>query len=233
MRFIVAPECHAFGLRAGAVVFRGVRVTETGPALREQIAQAVAAARARFADLPAVRATPEVTAFRAALRAAGADPNRDRPSVERLLGLALKRGALPAVNTLVEAYNLVSLRTLCSLGAHDLDTLTPPVALRLLAGAETFTPLSGAEAEPVTPGEYGYVDGAGRVLCRLDVRQAEFSKVTAETVNALLIVEATAAHPDEAVRQAFADAVELITRHCGGTAEVLALPAGLTRGTCN
>jgi DNA/RNA-binding domain of Phe-tRNA-synthetase-like protein len=206
-------------------VFRGVRVAESSPELRGQIAQSVAAARARFADLRAVRATPEVTAFQAALRGAGADPRRDRPSVERLLGLALKRGDLPAVNGLVDAYNLVSLRSLCSLGAHDLDTLTPPVALRLLTGGETFTPLGAAAAEPVTPGEFGYVDAARRVLCRLDVRQAEFSKVTPRTVNALLIVEATAAHPDEVVRQAVADAVELIARHCGGAAEVWAFPS--------
>ena len=77
---------------------------------------------------------------------------------------------------------------------------------------------------PKNTGEFGYVDAQGRVLCRLDLLQADFSKVTAQTVNALLIVEGTAAHDAEVLRRGFAEAVELVTRHCGGTAEVVALP---------
>src|SRR5207249_986643 len=142
------------------------------------------------------------------------------------LTFALKRGDLPTVNNLVDAYNLVSIRSLCSLGAHDLDTIVPPVSLRLLTGRESFTPLGRTTEETVVAGEYGYVDASERVLCRLDVLQADFSKVTARTVNAFLIIEATAAHVPELVRRTFADAIDLISRHCGGSAEVVcSLPA--------
>jgi len=56
--------------------------------------------------------------------------------------------------------------------------------------------------------------------------QAEFSKVTAATVNALLIIEGNAgAHSVETLEQACAAAIGVITRHCGGTAEVIALPS--------
>ena len=58
----------------------------------------------------------------------------------------------------------------------------------------------------VAVGEYGYVDAKDRVLCRLDVLQADFSKVTAGTVNALLIIEGTTAHSPDLLRQTFADA---------------------------
>jgi DNA/RNA-binding domain of Phe-tRNA-synthetase-like protein len=224
MHFIVAEDCIQLGLRAGAILFRNVRVTTAGPALRSDIAREVAAVRARFADPQAVRSAPEVAGFREILRQAGVNPRREQPSVERLFTFALKRGDLPAINSLVDAYNLVSVRWLCSLGAHDLDRITPPVALRLLTGRETFTPLGRDTPEPLTAGEYGYVDAADRVLCRLDILQAEFSKVTADTVNALLIVEGTAVHAPEILRHAFADAMDLVTRHCGGTAEVIAFP---------
>jgi DNA/RNA-binding domain of Phe-tRNA-synthetase-like protein len=53
----------------------------------------------------------------------------------------------------------------------------------------------------VTPGEYGYVDAADRLLCRLDVRQADFSKVTQRTRNLLLIVEGTAEHEPDVPRR--------------------------------
>jgi DNA/RNA-binding domain of Phe-tRNA-synthetase-like protein len=190
--------------------------------LLEEIAAEAAALRSRCSDSAAVRAVPEVIAFQEILRKVGVNPRKLQPSVERLLSFALRRGALPAINTLVDAYNLISVRTLCSLGAHDLDQITLPVTLRMLTGGESFTPLGQQEPAPVDAGEFGYVDGADRLLCRLDVLQADFSKVLTRTVNALLIVEGTSAHAPAALQQAVTQSVETITRYCGGTAEVVA-----------
>ena len=222
--FSVSSDCHRLGLRSGAVIFRNVRVGEASAELRAEAAQEINAVRARFADMATVRAVPEVAAFREILRTMGVNLKKTQPSVERLLSLALKRGALPAINNLVDAYNLISIRSLCSLGAHDLDRITPPVALRLLTGQETFTPLGQDRAMPIAAGEFGYVDARDRVLCWLDVLQAEFSKVNPATVDALLIVEGTTAHSAENLQQAMAAAIEMITRHCSGTAEVVASP---------
>src|SRR5581483_8978878 len=127
------------------------------------------------------------------------------------------------INNLVDAYNLVSLRTRCSLGAHDLDAIALPVSLRLLTGQESFTPLGETTSAAVAPGEYGYVDAAERLLCRLDVRQADFSKVVEHTRNVLLITEGTAEHDPEVLRRASEEVIELTTRYCGGTAEIVAL----------
>jgi DNA/RNA-binding domain of Phe-tRNA-synthetase-like protein len=201
-----------------------LHIAAAGPTLRSEVAREVGTIRTRFANAAAIRSAPEVAPFQELLRLVGVNPRREQPSVERLLNFALKRGDLPAVNTLVDAYNLVSVRSFCSLGAHDLDRIALPVTLRLLTGQEAFTPL-GSEVEiPVIPGEYGYVDAQNRVLCRLDILQAEFSKVTMDTVNVLLIVEGTAAHPPAVLRRVFDDVKEMVTRHCGGTAEVVAYP---------
>jgi DNA/RNA-binding domain of Phe-tRNA-synthetase-like protein len=224
MTFIVEEDCIKLGLRAGAVVFRNVRVGEAGPALRSEIAGEIEAIRARFRSPAEVRSAVEAAGFAEVLRQVGVNPRREQPSVERLLNFALKRGDLPRINSLVDAYNLVSVRSLCSMGAHDLDRFTPPATLRLLTGRETFTPLGADAPQAVTPGEFGYVDADNRLLCRLDLLQADFSKVTAATINALLIIEGTTAHAPDVFRRAFAEAVELITRYCGGTAEVIAFP---------
>jgi DNA/RNA-binding domain of Phe-tRNA-synthetase-like protein len=224
MAFVVAPECLALGLRAGAVVFRGVRVGPAPDELRAEIIREAERVRAEFTSPDQIRALPEVVAFETVLRRVGVNPRRLQPSVARLLTFALKRGDLPAINSLVDAYNLASVRSRCSLGAHDLGLVTPPISLRLFRGDESFTPLGANDPEPVAAGEFGYVDAAGRVLCRLDVLQADFSKVTAQTRDALLIVEGTAEHAPEQLRRATGDAVELITRYCGGTADVVAWP---------
>jgi DNA/RNA-binding domain of Phe-tRNA-synthetase-like protein len=222
--FSVSSDCRRLGLRSGAVIFRKVRVAEASAELRAEAAQEINAVRARFADMATVRAVPEVAAFREMLRAMGLNLKKMQPSVERLLNLALKRGTLPAINNLVDAYNLVSIRSLCSLGAHDLDRITLPVSLRLLTGQETFTPLGQDRAVPIAAGEFGYVDAADRVLCWLDVLQAEFSKVTPATVNALLIVEGTTVHSAENLERTLTAAMETITRYCGGAAAEVASP---------
>jgi DNA/RNA-binding domain of Phe-tRNA-synthetase-like protein len=221
----VNDECIRLGLRANAVLFRHLSIDTRGAALHKAIEREAQAIRARFENATAIRALPEVAALRELLRQVGVNPRREQPSVERLLAHALKRGDLPAVNSLVDSYNLVSIRSLCSLGAHDLDVIDTPVSLQLLTGDETFTPLGSDKAVSVNAGEFGYIDARGRVLCRLDVLQANFSKVTTATRNVFLIVEGTAAHAPEHLRRTVEDVIAAVTQYCGGTAEVAALPA--------
>jgi DNA/RNA-binding domain of Phe-tRNA-synthetase-like protein len=206
-------------------MFREVRVGTRNPMLHSEIVREAQTIKTRFEDANAIRTLPKVVAFRELLRQVGVNPRREQPSVERLLTYAHKRGDLPAINSLVDAYNLVSIRSLCSLGAHDLDAIDLPVSLRLLTSIDTFTPLGSEQPMLVNPREFGYVDARGRVLCRLDILQAAFSKVTTSTRNVLLIVEGTASHPPELLRQTVADVIGIVTQHCGGTAEVAAMPS--------
>lgn len=204
------------------MVFRGLRVERSGPVLRERVDDECRVVAERFADPGAVRDHPSIEAFRAIHRRVGAEPDRWAPSVQSLYRSVLQRGTLPAINNLVDAYNLVSLRTLVSLGAHDLDRIESPVTLRLLTGEESFTPLGAGEPRPVRAGDFGYVDAANRLLCRLDVVQADFSKVTADTTNAMLIIEATDTHGSEQIEAAFEESIALVQEHCGGRAEIIA-----------
>jgi DNA/RNA-binding domain of Phe-tRNA-synthetase-like protein len=224
MSLVVSEECLRLGLRAGAIVFRHVRVAPADVALRSEITREAWTIQQRFAGSAAMRSTPEVAAFHDILRKVGVPPSRDRSSVDRLLSYAIKRSTLPTINSLVDAYNLISIRSCCSLGAHDLDRISLPVSLQVFASPQAFTPLGGGAEAAVNAGEYGYLDARGRVLCRLDVVQADFSKVTCGTVNALLIIEGTTTHTPAALRQTFDDAIELVQRSCGGTAEVVAFP---------
>jgi len=219
MTFVVAKECVELGLRSSAVVFRNVRVGDRPAELHAEIAAAAAQLRARFPNPASLRASWQVQAFQNLLRRAGASPRKFQPSLERLWAYVLKRGDLPAINNLVDAYNLVSIRAGCSLGAHDLDRLALPVALRLVTGAETFTPLGQPAPQPVQPGEFAYVDAANRILCRLDVLQADFSKVNPASSNVLLIVEGTDSHSPELLSRTMDDVIQVVTRYCQATAE--------------
>lgn len=222
--FLVSQDCLDLGLRAGAIVLRDVRITHASPELRSQIDDEVETIRRQF-NIPAeVRSIPEVVKVHEILRNVGVKPRSHPPSTQKLIEFALKRGTLPAVNNLVDTYNLVSLRTKCSLGAHDLDRIVLPIELRLFRGDESFRPLGSSENRPVNRGEFGYVDAENRVICRLNSLQAEFSKVTPDTVNALLIIEATTAHRPEQLETTFSETTSTVNHYCGGQAEVVAIP---------
>lgn len=223
-RFVVAQECLDLGLRAGAIEFRDLSIGESPAELRGEIDEAAAQVSRELATGAEVRGTSEIVAHYDILRKVGVKPRRRPPSTEKLLDLARTRRTLPAINTLVDAYNLVSIRTRCSLGAHDLDYFTPPATLRLFTGDETFCPLGSTEQQTVWAGEFGYVDGENRVLCRLDSLQADFSKVLVDTKHVLLIVEWTAQHDPAQVEAAFKQTIELVGRYCGGTSQIVAGP---------
>src|SRR3954471_15230958 len=99
MSFVVAGECLALGLRAGAVVFRGVHVGPAPAELRAEIAREAEKVRADFADPRQVAALPEVAAFEGVLRRVGVNPRKAQPSLLRLLTFSLKRDGLPAINS--------------------------------------------------------------------------------------------------------------------------------------
>lgn len=222
--FRVSAECIGLGLRAGAIVFRGLQIGQASSELRVEILHEAAAVQVRYADPATIRLSAEVQPFHEMLRQVGANPRRDQNSFERLLTFAFKKGDLPRINSLVDTYNLISLRTGLSLGAHDLDRIALPVTLQILSGEESFQPLGSSAPVAVTTGEFGYVDGQKRLLCRLDVVQADFSKVTEATQNVLLIVEGTTRHASDLLRRAVDEVIALVIRHCGGTAEVVAWP---------
>jgi len=215
---LVTKECLDLGLRAEAIVFRDVTVGDSPPALRARMRSAALDLRRRFVDVASLRESAELRAFADSYRSAGVNPRRQQPGCERLAEFAWKRGELPAINSLVDAYNMVSVRWLLSLGAHDLRAVSLPIRLTIVPGDMTFTPLGTSASGDVGPGEFAYVDDGGRVICRLDVIQADFSKVTAATTGVVVIVEGTSSHDGAGFSAARTELVELIGEFCGGSA---------------
>ena len=222
--FDVAPQCHALGLRAGAILFRDLRVSPASASLREAIDDAAQRVHDSFTDRRSIRSHPGLQRIREILKTIGSDPRRHPPSTEKLLQYARTRCTLPAINNLVDCYNLISLQSLCSLGAHDLDRVSLPVRLQQFTSEQTFVPLGNPEPQTVLCGEFGYVDQQERVLCRLDSLQADFSKVTADTRSVILIVEATDTTSSAALTQLLQRAADDVQKHCGGTVEQLVGP---------
>lgn len=130
----------------------------------------------------------------------GRSSRRLPPSPQALFEQNRRDGQLRSISPLVDLYNQWSLNSGLSIGAHDLQCLQLPVRLALTRGGEVFHGLGSDHPVPLPAGEYAYVDAAGRVLCRLEYRQAAASAVQAHTHAALIIVQGHAQTPDNHLR---------------------------------
>ncbi len=214
-RFHISSAVRDLGVRGAFAVLDGLENHRDPPDLaawREGLVQ-------RLRDeLTAgfIESDPTLAGFRALHDRIGRSNRRFPASAEALVGLFQRKGLVPSINPLVDLYNGVSLETRLSLGAHDLSTIEGDITLRMTDGSERFVPLGATAPETIPAGEYGYIDDRGDVLCRLEHRQCERTKVTAKTTQAFYIVQGNAATSAAMIQAALDRLVELTTAHCGG-----------------
>lgn len=168
-----------------------------------------------------IKSDQVLVGFRDLHSAVGKSNNKNISSPENLLRMLEKKRGLPRINLLVDIYNLVSVQTRLAIGAHDLAAVTGNIHLRLTDGSETFLPLGQTEIQNVDAGEYCYVDDANDVICRLETRQVEKTKVTADTKNVFYIVQGNLNTPEPDILNAARNLIDLTTKFCGGKVRFL------------
>lgn len=209
----VAPEVRDLGIPVRGMLFADLH-QDRAARVDEAVAAGVAQMWGQTIEL-AVEGDPTLQGYRSLHAQVGARA-RDTAAPEALRRMVIARGALPRISPVVDLYNVVSLRTAIAFGAHDLTAIDGAVTLRLTDGSERFVPLGASEPARVRVGEYAYVDDAMDVLCRLEVRQGDKSKVAVSTTECLIIVQG---NPDTGMRpvQSAADELaDLIERCIGG-----------------
>jgi DNA/RNA-binding domain of Phe-tRNA-synthetase-like protein len=164
---------------------------------------------------------PVLAGFRDLHTKVGRSNRKFVASPEGLRYVLLEKGRFPHINTLVDIYNLISVKTGLALGAHNIDKINGNITLRLTKGDETFVPLGKSETTPVFPGEYSYVDDGNNIVCRLEVLQVEPTKVTTDIKDVFMIIEGNTSTSDELVRSTAKEVCELIVKYCGGKDELL------------
>ncbi len=183
--------------------------------LAEEVAAAEGECRRRWGGME-LSAIPEVAAWRAAYKAFGIKRTSYRSSAERLIKRVKAGQPLPAINALVDLYNLVSLETGLCLGCDDLDKTSGGLVFRFSRPDDSFLDM-GAEAgedpnDPPKQGEVVYAD-ARHVLCRRwNWRQDARTAASLETRRAVLTVQSNGAGD---VQAAAARLALLIGRECG------------------
>jgi len=153
----------------------------------------------------------------------GAKPKKHIPSVLNLGQRALQ-GSMPSINCLVDMYNIVSLKYLLPAGGEDLDTIVGNIELMKAGQNEKAIILLG-DKSPTQPevGEVIYKDDNGAICRRWNWKEAERTKITPQTSNAIFIIEGLPPVDRNTIEVAINDLAHMIERYCGGTATVAIL----------
>lgn len=216
-------------LTLGVVVARGLDNAGEHP----EVAVALRAAERQVVetiDTTTLSEHPRIAPWREAYRLFGAKPKDYPSSVENLVRRVAKGHQLAPINPLVDLYNTVSLRHLLPVGGEDLDPVRGDIVLTRAGADEPAIHLLGdAEPRAPKPGEVIYRDDVGAICRRFNWKEAERTKLTAATTNAVLVLEALPPVGREELEAAMAELMAGISAHCGGGVSATVLDAANPR----
>lgn len=187
MKFIVEQRIVELGIHDVVVgVVRNVDTAAIMPESFEQIVQE-RERQALSSDVENLRENPIVNGYRELVRSIGRSLKKNPPTVEALVKNIQRRGSMPRINSVVDIYNVETLSSFLSIGAHDLDTIQFPIVFSVLDREDVFYPISAPEKR-VAAGDYVYRDSKG-IMAYLDCRDSEHYKVSDKTKNILFVIQ--------------------------------------------
>jgi DNA/RNA-binding domain of Phe-tRNA-synthetase-like protein len=207
--------------RIGVVIARGIDNAGVSEPVGALLAEAISEAAAALEGAE-IASHPDVAPWRAAYAQFGAKPSKFRSSIEALLRSA-QSGRLRSINPLVDLYNAVSLRHRLPCGGEDLAAIVGNVRLTRAQGGEPFRTIGAEADDPPPPGEVIYADAAGAICRCFNWREADRTKLTTATTDALLVIEALPMHPQARLDASLAELAGLITTHLGGQVETFVI----------
>lgn len=201
----------------GIAVARGVDNRRDDPTIGEGLALAASAVASGIGHVPIVE-HPHVAPWREAYRRFGAKPKKYQSSIESLVRRVVSGEPPRRINALVDLYNTVSLRFLVPVGGEDLDAVTGDIVLTVATGDEAPVRLLGEpDARPPGAGEVIYRDDVGAMCRRWNWKEADRTKLTAETSSVIFVIEALPPVGRVTVVDALEALAALVRSHCGGT----------------
>lgn len=221
MRLIINPKIFVNfpSLVVGVVVAKGINNKKVFAEINSLFTQEQKKIHNSL-SLEALTEDPRITVWRQAYTHFKSRPSDYRSSIENLCRMIIKGKELRQVNSLVDIYNYISLKYLLPAGGEDLDTIRGNIHLTYAADHETPVKLLGdTQAEAPYHGEIIYKDNEGAICRRWNWREADRTKLTPETQNAVLVLEALSPVPLHVVQEAVSELQQLIKKFCGGTVE--------------
>jgi DNA/RNA-binding domain of Phe-tRNA-synthetase-like protein len=164
-------------------------------------------------NLDNVKDHPTFRAYRDFFWRIGIDPTKIRPAAEALIRRILAGKTLPCINTLVDSYNLASIKSRIALATFDADKLEGNLLMRFSEEGEQFYGI-GMEKHLVLKGGEIVVSDNKNLIAVYPYRDADNTKVTQKTENVTIVVCGVPGIPKETLENASRVALEYIKRFC-------------------
>jgi DNA/RNA-binding domain of Phe-tRNA-synthetase-like protein len=174
----------------------------------------------RSYSLEMVKDSPTFRAYRDFFWSIKVDPTKTRPAAEALIRRVLRGRSLPKINSLVDAYNLASMKSETAFAAFDADELGDSLLMRFAAEGEEFLGIGMAKTVQLTGDEVVIADN-GKLVAIYPYRDAEEAKITQKTRNVLFVACGVPGIDEERLRSALDLTFKFVTRFCGGTARTM------------
>ena len=145
----------------------------------------------------------------------GVDPTKIRPAAEALVRRLLKDSSLPRINDFVDAYNIASANIGIPIAAFDRDELEEDIILRLSRNGEEFLGIGMATAKILEEG-IPVMSSGDLLIAVYPYRDAETSKISVKTVNAMLISCGVPGIKTEVLIEAVRKSRDNVMSICGG-----------------
>lgn len=220
MNFYTKKDVMDSGVKILFAVMEGIdntRVSEEWNAYRNQKIHEL---YEQYKDMD-VHADPILEGFNILHDKTGVKRRKNIPASENLIRLLVKHQDMSYINLAVDIYNLISLESRLALGAHNMDKADGNVTLRFTDGTERFVPIGQSEPIPVRPHEYCYCDDANEVLCRLEIRQVEKTKVDEAAKNVFYIVQGNEVTDESLLKETAQKIIDTTAKYCGGSGRIV------------
>jgi DNA/RNA-binding domain of Phe-tRNA-synthetase-like protein len=192
----------------------GVHVRKRDSELEEHKVEVMRQVRDDY-SLDSVKDQPTFRAYRDFFWSIKIDPTKIRPAAEALIRRILAGKTLPCINTLVDVYNLASIKSRIALATFDVDKLEGDLLMRFAEEGEQFYGI-GMEKPLILKGGEIVVSDEEKLVAVYPYRDADNTKVTDRTENITVVVCGVPGIPKRDLENASQVAVGYITRFCGG-----------------
>lgn len=151
----------------------------------------------------------------------GVKRRKNIPSAENLIKMLVKNKNLPIINQIVDIYNIISIDSRLCVAAHNMDKMDGGLTVKISQGNEKYVPLGQEEPVPMNAGEYCYCDDSGEVLCRLEIRQVNKTKIDENVKNVLYIIEGHENTENELLVSSMQRIIDTTVKYCGGKGKII------------
>jgi DNA/RNA-binding domain of Phe-tRNA-synthetase-like protein len=205
MNFKICEEVSALGIKAAFLVIHNIDNNQFDNSLKHKIDNFYTQYLKEYSN-EHLENDSNIIGYRQLHKLIGITDKTLVASPESLIKLLFKHQSLRPINFLVDTYNYIAIKNKISIGAHDLKHINGNVRLCFTKGDERFIPLGKKKPQAIKSGEYCYIDDDNEILCRLDCRQCDKTKTTADTKDCLFIIQG---HSDISIDAIKSTAVEL------------------------